>query len=88
MAMESQSGQFSLVAFCPQRVFAVDNRAGGNIFTQAKNMLTQRTIGPVCTGSVSMDVSGMKEGDFADCLFSSVNMVRWVLRLLMERNIL
>lgn len=34
-------------------------------FTQAKNMLTQRTIGPVCTGSVSMDVSGMKEGDFA-----------------------
>lgn len=65
MAMESQSGQFSLVAFCPQRVFAVDNRAGGNIFTQAKNMLTQRTIGPVCTGSVSMDVSGMKEGDFA-----------------------
>ena len=32
MAMESQSGQFSLVAFCPQRVFAVDNRAGGNIF--------------------------------------------------------
>lgn len=32
---------------------------------QARNTLTQRTIGPVCSGSVSMDVSGMKEGDFA-----------------------
>lgn len=34
-------------------------------FMQAKNTLTQRTIGPVCSGSVYMDVSGMKEGDFA-----------------------
>lgn len=34
-------------------------------FMQAKNTLTQRTIGPVCSGSVCMDVSGMKEGDFA-----------------------
>lgn len=32
---------------------------------QARNTLTQRTIGPVCSGSVGMDVSGMKEGDFA-----------------------
>lgn len=31
----------------------------------AKNMLTQRTIGPVCTGTISMDVSKMKNGDFA-----------------------
>lgn len=31
----------------------------------AKNMLTQRTIGPVCAGSISLDVSNMKEGDFA-----------------------
>ncbi|HEX6848509.1 MAG TPA: glycoside hydrolase 43 family protein, partial [Chitinophagaceae bacterium] len=31
----------------------------------AKNMLTQRTIGPTCTGVISMDVSGMKDGDFA-----------------------
>jgi beta-xylosidase len=31
----------------------------------ARNMLTQRTIGPVCTGSTSLDVSQMKEGDFA-----------------------
>ncbi len=34
-------------------------------FMQAKNTLTQRTIGPVCAGSVCMDVAGMKEGDFA-----------------------
>lgn len=31
----------------------------------AKNSLTQRTIGPVCTGSTSLDVSNMKDGDFA-----------------------
>ncbi len=31
----------------------------------AKNTLTQRTIGPVCTGLISLDVSNMKEGDFA-----------------------
>ncbi|WP_321517883.1 glycoside hydrolase 43 family protein [uncultured Bacteroides sp.] len=30
----------------------------------ARNTLTQRTIGPVCTGSTSMDVSHMKDGDF------------------------
>jgi beta-xylosidase len=34
-------------------------------FVQAKNTLTQRTIGPVCTGSTLIDVSKMKEGDFA-----------------------
>ena len=32
---------------------------------QARNMLTQRTVGPLCTGAISMDVSGMKDGDFA-----------------------
>jgi len=31
----------------------------------ARNTLTQRTIGPVCTGSTSMDISHMKDGDFA-----------------------
>ena len=31
----------------------------------ARNTLTQRTIGPVCTGSTAMDVSHMKDGDFA-----------------------
>jgi len=34
-------------------------------FLQARNMLTQRTIGPVCSGSTSMDISNMKFGDFA-----------------------
>ena len=35
------------------------------IFTQAKNTVTQRTIGPVCSGSTCIDVSNMKDGDFA-----------------------
>ncbi len=34
-------------------------------FVMARNTLTQRTIGPMCTGTTSLDVSNMKEGDFA-----------------------
>jgi len=34
-------------------------------FVLARNTLTQRTIGPVCSGVTSVDVSGMKDGDFA-----------------------
>lgn len=34
-------------------------------FLLARNTLTQRTIGPVCSGRTSLDVSGMKDGDFA-----------------------
>lgn len=34
-------------------------------FVLAKNTLTQRTIGPVCSGITSVDVSRMKDGDFA-----------------------
>lgn len=34
-------------------------------FILVRNMLTQRTIGPECTASTSLDVSNMKEGDFA-----------------------
>ncbi|MEP7239128.1 MAG: family 43 glycosylhydrolase, partial [Ferruginibacter sp.] len=34
-------------------------------FLLARNSLTQRTIGPVCTGITSLDVSNMKDGDFA-----------------------
>ena len=34
-------------------------------FVNARNTLTQRTIGPECSGSTSIDVSNMKEGDFA-----------------------
>jgi beta-xylosidase len=35
------------------------------ILVSARNTLTQRTIGPVCSGSTCIDVSNMKEGDFA-----------------------
>lgn len=31
----------------------------------ARNMLTQRTIGPECTGTIALDVSNLKPGDFA-----------------------
>lgn len=34
-------------------------------FLTARNSLTQRTIGPVCFGAISLDVSGMKDGDLA-----------------------
>jgi beta-xylosidase len=34
-------------------------------FVLARNTLTQRTIGPVCTGTISLDISAMKDGDFA-----------------------
>lgn len=34
-------------------------------FLSARNTLTQRTIGPVCSGSTSVDVSNMKDGDIA-----------------------
>jgi beta-xylosidase len=34
-------------------------------FYLAKNTLTQRGVGPECTGSTSIDVSKMKDGDFA-----------------------
>jgi len=36
-----------------------------NNFLMTRNTLTQRTIGPVCSGSTSIDISNMKEGDFA-----------------------
>ncbi len=35
------------------------------LFVQARNTLTQRTFGPVCSGSTLIDVTNMKEGDFA-----------------------
>lgn len=41
-------------------------------FISAKNTLTQRTFGPVCSGSTSIDVSHMKNGDFAGlCLLQN-----------------
>ncbi|MGV3616482.1 MAG: glycoside hydrolase 43 family protein [Fimbriimonas sp.] len=33
--------------------------------TQARNTLTQRTFGPECSGTASLDVKGMKDGDRA-----------------------
>jgi beta-xylosidase len=34
-------------------------------FPSARNTLTQRTIGPACSGATAMDVSHLKDGDFA-----------------------
>lgn len=34
-------------------------------FLLARNTLTQRTIGPICTGSTALDITNMKDGDFA-----------------------
>jgi beta-xylosidase len=34
-------------------------------FLVARNSLTQRTIGPVCSGITFLDISNMKDGDFA-----------------------
>lgn len=45
--------------------FRLTNGRLDNDFEMVRNMLTQRTIGPVCSGSTSIDVSKMKEGDFA-----------------------
>ena len=35
------------------------------LFVKSRNTLTQRTFGPVCPGSAKIDVSNLKEGDFA-----------------------
>lgn len=35
------------------------------LFTQSRNMLTQRTFGPKCSGSICLDASNMKDGDIA-----------------------
>lgn len=40
------------------------SRIDSNFF-QARNTLTQRTIGPVCSGATAIDVSNMKDGDVA-----------------------
>lgn len=36
-----------------------------NDFLLARNTLTQRTIGPECSGSTSINISGIKDGDFS-----------------------
>jgi len=35
------------------------------LFLKSRNMLTQRTFGPVCSGSTLLDVSKLRDGDFA-----------------------
>jgi beta-xylosidase len=35
------------------------------VFVSARNTLTKRTFGPECAGSTSIDISNMKDGDFA-----------------------
>jgi beta-xylosidase len=56
------------------KYWSVDRRKGylrlttGRVdtsFVSARNTLTQRTLGPVCEGSILIDVRNMKEGDFA-----------------------
>jgi len=40
-------------------------------FLTARNTLTQRTIGPVCSGTIALETDGMKDGDRAGlCLLS------------------
>ncbi|RYE28041.1 MAG: glycoside hydrolase, partial [Sphingobacteriaceae bacterium] len=34
-------------------------------FLMARNSSTQRTIGPVCAGTIALDVTHLKDGDFA-----------------------
>ena len=36
-----------------------------SLFLKSRNTLTQRTFGPVCSGSTLLDVSNMKDGDYA-----------------------
>lgn len=36
-----------------------------SLFLKSRNTLTQRTFGPVCSGSALLDASNMKDGDFA-----------------------
>lgn len=36
-----------------------------SLFLKSRNTLTQRTFGPVCSGTTSLDVSNLKDGDFA-----------------------
>jgi beta-xylosidase len=36
-----------------------------SLFLKSRNTLTQRTIGPVCTGTTMLDAMNMKDGDFA-----------------------
>ncbi|MCP5518019.1 MAG: hypothetical protein H7A45_12275, partial [Verrucomicrobiales bacterium] len=47
-------------------------RLAGDILS-ARNTLTQRTIGPGCSGVTALDVSNMKDGDFAGLVLLQKN---------------
>jgi beta-xylosidase len=49
-----------------------------NDVLSARNILTQRTFGPECSGSTVIDITNMKEGDFAGLILLQRNMVFWV----------
>ncbi len=44
-----------------------------NDIEAARNTLTQRTFGPECAGSTALDVSGLKDGDFAGLVLLAKN---------------
>jgi beta-xylosidase len=48
----------------PGRLRITTSRIDHSVLT-ARNTLTQRTFGPVCSASVKIDVSGMRDGDIA-----------------------
>ncbi|SHM43993.1 Endo-1,4-beta-xylanase, GH35 family [Chitinophaga jiangningensis] len=41
--------------------------------TQARNTLTQRTFGPISSGTTAIDVSGMKDGDYTGLMLLQKN---------------
>lgn len=71
-----------MVAFGTSGLFTIEDASGGRNLFWAPNTLTQRMEGPKCTGSVSIDVSHMKEGDVAG--FSAFNGDAGVLSVVME----
>jgi len=55
-------------------------------FLMARNSLTQRTFGPVCSGIISLDVSGMKDGDFAGLALLQKNFAQAGVKINGERK--
>ena len=58
-----QSASWSMTAR-PGYFRITTSRTDANIYS-ARNTLTQRTFGPTSTGTVAVDVSNMKDGDYA-----------------------
>ena len=64
MAMEPQSGQQPMVTHRTERLYAIKASYAKEL-TTARNTLTQRVQGPLSTGTVEMDASGLKDGNIA-----------------------